>query len=123
MAKVKDEIAILEVTEELIREKLYEIRGVKVMLDSDLAEIYGYETKDFNRQVKNNAKKFEGDEFMFHLTKAEVENLRCKKFTSSWGGSRYAPYAFTEQGVYMLMTVLLFKHSDNLVYSGSCVIR
>lgn len=66
MAKEKDEIDILEVTEELIREKLYEIRGVKVMLDSDLAEIYGYETKDFNRQVKNNAKKFEGDEFMFH---------------------------------------------------------
>ncbi len=119
MAKEKDEIAILEVTEELIREKLYEIRGVKVMLDSDLAEIYGYETKDFNRQVKNNAKKFEGDEFMFHLTKAEVENLRCKKFTSSWGGSRYAPYAFTEQGVYMLMTVLkgdiAIKQSRDLV--------
>ena len=113
------EIAIVEVTEELLREKLYEIRGVKVMLDSDLAEIYGYETKDFNRQVKNNAKKFEGDEFMFRLTKTEFENLRCKNSTSSWGGSRYAPYVFTEQGIYMLMTVLrgdiAIKQSRDLI--------
>ena len=87
------EISVIEVTEELLREKLYEIRGVKVMLDSDLAEIYGYETKDFNRQVKNNAKKFEGDEFMFRLTKTEFDNMRCKNSTSCWGGSRYAPYA------------------------------
>ncbi|MCR5596900.1 MAG: ORF6N domain-containing protein [Lachnospiraceae bacterium] len=123
-AKKKDaaentEIAVIQVTEELLREKLYEIRGVKVMLDSDLAEIYGYETKDFNRQVKNNAKKFEGDEFMFRLTKTEFENLRCKNFTSSWGGSRYVPYAFTEQGIYMLMTVLrgdiAIKQSRDLV--------
>ena len=118
------EIVPVEITEELLREKLYEVRDVKVMLDADLAEIYGYETKNFNRQVKNNAKKFEGDEFMFRLTKTEFDEiLRCKNFTSSWGGSRYTPYAFTEQGVYMLMTVLLFKHSDNLVYSGCCVIR
>ncbi|WP_036947856.1 ORF6N domain-containing protein [Pseudobutyrivibrio ruminis] len=101
------EIVPVEITEELLKEKLYEVRGVKVMLDSDLAEIYGYETKNFNRQVKNNAKKFEGDEFMFRLTKTEFDDiLRCKNFTSSWGGSRYTPYAFTEQGVYMLMTVL-----------------
>ena len=119
------------------------------MLDADLAEIYGYSTKDFNRQVKNNIKKFDAD-FRFQLTKAEVENLsrsnfltlepqnslnfansgqkdnlrcknctssdgdklepqkilRSKKSASSWGGVRYAPYAFTEQGIYMLMTVL-----------------
>ena len=101
------EIVPVEITEELLKEKLYEVRGVKVMLDSDLAEIYGYETKNFNRQVKNNAKKFEGDEFMFRLTKTEFDEiLRCKNFTSSWGGSRYTAYAFTEQGVYMLMTVL-----------------
>ena len=56
--------------------------------------------------MKNNAKKFEGDEFMFRLTKTEFENFRCKNSTSSWGGSRYAPYAFTEQVIYMLMTVL-----------------
>ena len=119
-ATEKAEIAVVEVTEELLREKLYEVRGVKVMLDADLAEIYGYETKYFNRQVRNNSKKFVGDEFMFRLTKKEFDEiLRCKNFTSSWGGSRYAPYAFTEQGVYMLMTVLrgdlAIKQSRDLV--------
>mgnify|MGYP000240857649 CR=1 FL=1 len=71
----------------------------------DLAKIYGYSTKDFNRQVKNNVEKFEQD-FMFQLTNEECEILRCKNSTSSWGGRRYNPYAFTEQGIYMLMTVL-----------------
>ncbi|MBO6111606.1 MAG: ORF6N domain-containing protein, partial [Lachnospiraceae bacterium] len=99
------EIAIID--ERTIRDKIYEVRGVKVMLDFELAEIYGYETKNFNRQVKNNAERFEGDEFMFRLTKEEYgEILRCKNFTSSWGGSRYLPFAFTEQGLYLLMTVL-----------------
>lgn len=94
------------VSEETIQSKIYNVRGYQVMLDVDLAEIYGYETKNFNRQVKNNMAKFEGDDFMFQLTKDEWENLRCKNFTSSWGGSRYLPLAFTEQGIYMLMTVL-----------------
>lgn len=107
------EIAIVD--ERTIRDKIYEIRGVKVMLDFELAEIYGYETKNFNRQVKNNAERFEGDEFMFRLTREEVDELvRCKNFTSregnffrgQSGGSRYLPNAFTEQGVYLLMTVL-----------------
>ena len=62
-------------------------------------------TKDFNRQVKNNIEKFEQD-FMFQLSDEECEILRCKNSTSSWGGRRYNPYAFTEQGIYMLMTVL-----------------
>ena len=76
------------------------------MLDFELAEIYGYETKNFNRQVKNNNDKFDED-FMFQLSKEEYkEILRCKNFTSSWGGTRHLPYAFTEQGIYMLMTVL-----------------
>lgn len=75
------------------------------MLDFDLAAIYGYETKYFNRQVNNNAERFDED-FRFQLTEQEFENLRCKNFTSSWGGTRYLPKAFTEQGVYMLMTVL-----------------
>mgnify|MGYP003480417495 FL=1 len=75
------------------------------MLDSDLAAIYGYTTKAFNQQVKNNADKFEED-FMFQLSFEEVEILRSKKLTSSWGGRRTAPYVFTEQGIYMLMTVL-----------------
>ncbi|MBR3056112.1 ORF6N domain-containing protein [Candidatus Saccharibacteria bacterium] len=130
---------------EMLRNKIYTIRGQRVMLDYDLAEIYGYETKSFNRQVKNNIEKFEGEEFMFQLTREEVANLvrsnsltsrmqevdfvRCKKctsrteevgsvkcqngtsraegfFTGQDGGTRYLPYAFTEQGIYMLMTVL-----------------
>ncbi len=104
MAEENKEIVIVD--DKTIQEKIYFIRGQKVMLDSDLAEIYGYETKMFNRQVKNNIEKFEGEDFMFQLTENEFENLRCKNFTSSWGGSRYLPNAFTEQGIYMLMTVL-----------------
>ena len=102
----KEKQEIILINEETIQSKIYVVRGQKVMLDVDLAEIYGYETKNFNRQVKNNKEKFEGDDFMFQLTKDEWENLRCKNFTSSWGGSRYLPLAFTEQGIYMLMTVL-----------------
>ncbi|MBQ8073589.1 MAG: ORF6N domain-containing protein [Clostridia bacterium] len=98
---------IVIVDERTLRDKIYTVRGVKVMLDFELAELYGYETKNFNRQVKNNGEKFEGDAFMFQLTREEFNSiLRCKNFTSSWGGTRYLPYAFTEQGVYMLMTVL-----------------
>lgn len=100
----KDEVML--VNQEFLAKKIYVVRGQKVMLDFELAEIYGYETKNFNRQVKNNIWKFEGADFMFQLTEEEVDNLRCKKFTSSWGGTRYLPYAFTEQGIYMLMTVL-----------------
>ena len=94
------------VNQESLVKKIYIIRGQKVMLDFELAEIYGYETKNFNRQVKNNIEKFEGEDFMFRITEEEMDNLRCKIFTSSWGGTRYLPYAFTEQGIYMLMTVL-----------------
>ena len=104
MAEENKEIVIVD--DKTIQERIYFIRGQKVMLDADLAEIYGYETKNFNRQVKNNIEKFEGEDFMFQLTENEFENLRCKNFTSSWGGSRYLPNAFTEQGIYMLMTVL-----------------
>ena len=92
-------------TKESIQEKIYIVRGEKVMLDFELAEIYGYETRYLNRQVKNNKDKFEG--FMFQLTNDEYcLILKCKNFTSSWGGKRKLPYAFTEQGIYMLMTVL-----------------
>lgn len=155
------------IDEDLLKSRIYTIRGVKVILDADLAEIYGYSTKDFNRQVKNNIEKFDED-FRFRLTSEEFDilkskiltsncgkspnydnfykkgnlrskiwtssdeskvepqgilrcknctsseggepepqkNLRSKNLTSSWGGARYAPYAFTEQGIYMLMTVL-----------------
>ncbi len=103
---------VVIVSEENIYEKIYNIRGQKVMLDFELAAIYGYETKNFNRQVKNNLAKFEGDDFMFQLTDEETEELsRCKKFTLNRGTGRgsntkYNPYVFTEQGIYMLMTVL-----------------
>ena len=92
-----------------LQSKIYTIRGMKVMLDFDLAEIYGYETKNFNRQVRNNIEKFDED-FMFQLSDDEVDYFsRCKIFTLNTGrGSniKYKPYAFTEQGIYMLMTVL-----------------
>ena len=108
-----------ELNEEFIDSKIYIVRGQKVMLDFELAEIYGYETKNFNRQVKNNITKFDED-FMFQLTKEEyIEILRCKNFTSSWGGTRHLPYVFTEQGIYMLMTVLkgelAIKQSKSLI--------
>ena len=165
VAPKKPEFSLID--EDLLKSRIYTIRGVKVMLDADLAEIYGYSTKDFNRQVKNNIEKFDED-FRFRLNSEEFEILkskistsncenssnfdnfykksnlrskiwtssdeskvepqgilRCKNFTSSegdeleprkilrsknltssWGGARYAPYAFTEQGIYMLMTVL-----------------
>ncbi|PID82267.1 MAG: DNA-binding protein [Clostridiales bacterium] len=103
----KDEIMI--VNQEVLINKIYTIRGKKVMLDFELAEIYGYETKRFNEQVKNNIEKFD-DDFRFQLTKNEWESLRSKISTSKSdtgsGGRRYLPYAFTEQGIYMLMTVL-----------------
>lgn len=112
------EIVVVEVTEELLREKLYEVRGVKVMFDSDLAEIYGYTTKALNQQVKNNNDRFDS-EFTFKLTQEEWKDLRSKNLTSSWGGSRHLPNVFTEQGVYMLMTVLkgelAAKQSKDLV--------
>lgn len=99
------ELEIAVVDEQTIKDKIYNIRGQQVMLDFDLAEIYGYSTKVFNQQVKRNIEKFEND-FMFQLTQQEITNLRSQNVTSSWGGTRYLPYAFTEQGIYMLMTVL-----------------
>ena len=103
----KDEIML--VSHESLVKKIYIIRGQKVMLDFELAEIYGYETKRFNEQVKNNIEKFD-DDFRFQLTKEEWENLRSKISTSKSetgsGGRRYLPYVFSEAGIYMLMTVL-----------------
>ena len=102
----KEEIAVIEVTEDYMKERLYEFRGKRVLLDADLAEIYGYDTKGFNRQVKNNIEKFDED-FMFELTDKEVEDLRYKNCTANISSKRrYNPHVFTEQGLYMLMTVL-----------------
>ena len=83
------EVTIID--ERTIRDKIYEVRGVKVMLDFELAEIYGYSTKAFNQQVKNNIEKFD-DDFRFQLSLEEFQNLRSKILTSSWGGTRKRPY-------------------------------
>lgn len=101
----KNELEVLEIDETVLQNKIYVIRGQKVMLDFELAELYGYTTTKFNQQVKNNIEKFDED-FMFQLTKEEFDNLMSKKLTSSWGGTRKLPKAFTEEGIYMLMTVL-----------------
>lgn len=85
--------------------RVYTIRGQQVMLDYDLAEIYGYEVKRLNEQVKRNINRFPND-FMFQLEEAEYDILKSQFATSSWGGKRKLPYAFTEQGIYMLATVL-----------------
>lgn len=97
------------IDEKTIKDKMYYIRGEYVMIDSDLAKIYGYETRTFNQQVKNNIEKFEED-FMFRLTENEYSFLMSKNLTSKnnigRGGRRKLPYVFTEQGIYMLMTIL-----------------
>jgi len=109
-----NELVPIEINVETLKSKIYVIRGQRVMLAADLAEIYGYTTKAFNQQVKNNIEKFEED-FRFQLTREEVDELvRSKILTSrdeglfkgQSGGTRYLPWCFTESGIYMLMTVL-----------------
>ena len=111
-----------------IRDKIYEVRGEKVMLDFELAEIYGYSTKRFNEQVKNNIAKFD-DDFRFQITREELDNLVRSKFSTSReslifqgqsGGRRYLPWCFTESGIYMLMTVL---NGDLAIQQSKALIR
>ena len=90
---------------QIIQQKIFDIRGQKVMLDFDLAALYGVETKVFNQAVKRNIESFPED-FMFRLANEEFANLRSQIVTSSHGGKRYAPYVFTEHGVTMLASVL-----------------
>ena len=92
-------------SEETIANKIYFIRNQKVMLDRDLAALYGIETKVLNQAVKRNMSRFPED-FMFQLTEIEFQNLKSQIVTSSWGGTRKLPYAFTEHGVLMLSSVL-----------------
>jgi hypothetical protein len=98
---------------ERIVNKIYIIRNRKVMLDRDLAELYGVKTKDLNASVKRNLKRFPED-FMFKLSKDEFKNLRLQISTSSWGGMRYEPYAFTEGGVAMLSGILNSARAINV---------
>ena len=109
---MENNMIIPELNKETIESMIYTIRGQKVMLDFDLAKIYGYETKRFNEQVKNNLAKFP-ERYRFVLSKNEVIAIsRSKKSTAIMqtvgkkGGRTSLPYAFTEQGIYMLMTVL-----------------
>ncbi len=95
---------------ERIEKRIFMIRGQKMMVDSDLAELYGVETKTLNRAVIRNIERFPED-FMFRLTKEEAGNLRFHFGTSRWGGRRYLPYVFTEQGVAMLSSVLKSKRA------------
>lgn len=90
---------------EVISSKIYLIREKKIMLDKDLALLYGVTTGNLNKAVKRNIKRFPND-FMFQLTKHDFENLKFQFGISSWGGTRSFPYAFTEQGVAMLSGIL-----------------
>ena len=102
-----------------IQSKIYTIRGAKVMLDRDLAEMYGVETQNLNLSVKRNLKRFPSD-FMFPLTIDEWQSLRLQNETSKRGGRRYLPYAFTEQGVAMLSGLL---NSDVAIELNIAVMR
>jgi len=99
--------------------KIYVVRGEKIMLDRDLAELYDVETKYLKRQVRRNIDRFP-DDFMFELTKEEFADLRSQIDTSSWGGTRYMPMAFTEQGVAQLSSVL---NSDRAIKVNIQIIR
>ena len=103
----KKELQLL-VADQKILNRIYVIRGKKVMLDRDLAEMYGVETRIFNQSVRRNKDRFPKD-FMFALNKKEWQNLRSQFVISSWGGARYKPAVFTEQGVAMLSSILNSK--------------
>ncbi|NII85975.1 MULTISPECIES: ORF6N domain-containing protein [unclassified Pedobacter] len=98
------------IPDNIVVNKIYELRGLKVMLDSDLAELYGVETKRLNEQVGRNPDRFPKD-FMFQLTDDEWLNLKSQFATSSWGGRRKLPYVFTEHGILMLSSVLNSKQA------------
>lgn len=103
----KSTLSLSNVSEEIILEKIYVIRGQKVMLDRDLAEMYGVEVRRLNEAVKRNVIRFPED-FMFQLAQNEWRNLKSQFATSSWGGTRKSPYAFTEQGVAMSIKRIKF---------------
>ncbi|WP_152269078.1 ORF6N domain-containing protein [Agriterribacter humi] len=102
---MKAQKQVPDITTNEIVDKIYVVRGVKVMLDKDLAEMYGVETRVLNQAVQRNLSRFPYD-FMFQLTEDEFKNLISQFVISSWGGTRKMPYAFTEHGVAMLSSVL-----------------
>jgi hypothetical protein len=104
---------------EKIKNSILEIRGMKIILDFELAKMYQVETKRLKESVRRNIRRFP-DDFMFELTTDEWENLRSQIATSSWGGKRYLPFAFTEQGVAMLSSVL---NSDIAIEVNIAIMR
>jgi hypothetical protein len=102
--------ALSVIPDEIVINKIYHIRSQKVMLDSDLAELYGVETRVLNQAINRNNDRFPED-FMFRLTETEWENLKSQFVISSWGGRRTLPYVFTEHGVLMLSNVLNSKRA------------
>ncbi|MEO6671043.1 MAG: ORF6N domain-containing protein [Ferruginibacter sp.] len=114
----KKELQLL-VAEQKVLNRIYVVRGQKVMIDDDLAEMYKVETRRLNEQVKRNKNRFPKD-FMFVLTPKEFENLMSQNATSSWGGRRKLPFAFTEQGVAMLSSIL---NSDIAIEVNIRIIR
>ena len=109
----------LLISEEAITDKIHIIRGQKVMLDRDLALLYDVETRVLNQAVKRNISRFP-DDFMFELSKSEFDNLKSQIVTSSWGGTRKLPSAFTEHGVMMLSSVL---KSDKAIQTNIQIMR
>ena len=106
-SKLMGRISMSEITSKRIEKIIYVVRGQKVMVDADLAELYGVETKYLNRQVKRNGQRFPS-EFMFQLSKEEVKDLRCQfvTFKESVKGRKYLPFVFNEYGIAMLSGVL-----------------
>lgn len=111
MSEIKDDN--LGIPNDIIENKIYFIRNKKVMLDSDLAELYRVSTGNLNKAVKRNIKRFPED-FMFRLSEKEFENLKFQFGTSNWGGRRTLPYVFTEQGVAMLSGILNSDRAINV---------
>jgi hypothetical protein len=109
----------LIIEDDKIASIIYFIRGEKVMLDMDLSMLYGVENKRLKEAIRRNFKRFPPD-FMFELTSEEFENLKSQLASSSWGGTRYAPFAFTEQGVAMLSGVL---NSDRAIAVNIVIMR
>ncbi len=116
MSKESKSVAI---PDEIIMGKIYLIRGRKVLLDNDLAELYGVDNKQLKRAVRRNITRFPED-FMFELKRNEFNDLRSQFGTSSWGGARYLPMAFTEHGVLMLASVL---NSDRAIQINLQIVR
>lgn len=109
----------IAIPDETVISKIYLVRNHKVMIDDDLAELYQVETRRLNERVKRNIVRFPKD-FMFQLTKEEWQNLKSQNATSSWGGRRKRPFAFTEHGVLMLSSVL---NSDRAIQVNIQIMR